>query len=309
MGEEVEVNVDGICQDLESEVKSTRRTGLLKLKKLVGCEDIHPSFLRCFDSLLNIATKDSSENHRETAASILLCLVTSSNIDSQWFESFIKLTVETYGEESSEEVRLLLAKIVSCFLENHDFSQQVYLEILDQLTRLLKAMLSDKYGEVVKEACGVITTLSEVNEHFRLQADYFVTPLVQNLKIQPMKVRIPCVKALEPVIIHSPLTIPNIIPQLEKSWSESGPPLKLAMVQTVGKASLELELDDQNFHFLIPVILLGKCNDFSEVVEYAENKWKELNNQTGKTGVYITYRFLEHSNIFFVLQRFRCHTD
>ena len=61
---------------------------------------------------------------------------------------------------------------------------------------------------------------------------------MQNLKTQPMKVRVMCVRALELIMIHSPrLTILNIAPDLEKFWSDSSPPLKLAMVQTVGKVS------------------------------------------------------------------------
>ena len=96
-----------------------------------------------------------------------------------------------------------------------------------------------------------------------------------------MKVYISCVKALEPVIIHAPLITPSITPQLEKSWSESSPLLKFAVVRTVGNVSTEIELDDQNFHHLLPVILLGKCNDFSEVSEVADNVWSQLGNREG----------------------------
>ena len=99
-----------------------------------------------------------------------------------------------------------------------------------------------------------------------------------------------------PVIIHSPLTIPNVMPQLERCWSESDPPLKLAMVRTVSKACLKkLELDDQNFHLLIPMILLGKCNDFSKIVDEAENTWKALENQSGKND---KFQFFPNLNLF-----------
>ena len=63
---------------------------------------------------------------------------------------------------------------------------------------------------------------------------------MQNLNTESMKVRVMCVRALEPMMIHSPLTILNITPQLEKVWSESSPSVKLAMVQTVGKVLQEV---------------------------------------------------------------------
>ncbi|XP_059353137.1 uncharacterized protein LOC130701361 [Daphnia carinata] len=87
------------------------------------------------------------------------------------------------------------------------------------------------------------------------------------------------IKALEPVMIYSPHTIPNIAPQLEIFWSESSPVVKRAMARTIGKVSLVIEPDDQNFHLLFPLILLGRCNEFNKFSEEAESICEALTNQ------------------------------
>ena len=271
--------MEELRQQLESDVKSTRRAALVDLKKKTEIAN-DESLSDLFDPLVKIVTSDSVDSFRETASSILLSLTSKSKITCQQFQSIVKLTLDHFEAEQSEEVRLTLAKVIHSAVENES-SQQVYLENLDNLTQLVKLLVRDRYGEVVREACNIIMSLAEINQHFRLQADFFVEPLMQNLKTQSMKVRVMCVRALEPVMIHSPLTILNISPQLEKAWSESSPSLKLAMIQTVGKVSQEVETDDQNFHFLLPVILLGMCNDFSEASGEAEDVWQVLTNQSG----------------------------
>jgi hypothetical protein len=236
-----------------------------------------------FEPLVKIVSGDKIDSLRESASLVLLYLTSHLKINSLEFEAIVSLTVERFDGfevETSEEVCLTLAQIIHSAIVNQSI-QSVYLENLDKLTQVVKVMVRDRYGEIVKETCDIIIGLSERNDHFRLQADFFVEPLMQNLKTQPMKVRVMCVKALEPIMTHSPLTILNIAPDLEKFWSDSNPPLKLAMVQTIGKVAQEVESDDQNFHLLLPVILLGRCNDFSEVSEEAENVWQLLQNQPG----------------------------
>ena len=273
------MEMEELRQQLESDVKSTRRAALVDLKKKTEIAN-DESLSDLFDPLVKIVTSDSVDSFRETASSILLSLTSKSKITCQQFQSIVKLTLDHFEAEQSEEVRLTLAKVIHSAVENES-SQQVYLENLDNITQLVKLLIRDRYGEVVREACNIIMSLAETNHHFRLQADFFVEPLMQNLKTQSMKVRVMCVRALEPVMIHSPLTILNIAPQLEKVWSESSPSLKLAMVQTVGKVLQEVEADDQNFHLLLPVILLGMCNDFSEVSGEADDVWQVLTNQSG----------------------------
>jgi hypothetical protein len=275
----MEAERNNLCQQLESDEKSVRRAALLDLKKRAERKDLDglPYLL---EPLVKIVSGDKVDSLRESASIVLLFLTSSLKINSQQFQDIVNLTVERFEVEPAEEVRLTLAKIIHSVVVNQS-NQAVYLENLDKLTQSVKLMVRDRYGEVVKEACDIIICLSDKNDHFRLQADFFVEPLMQNLKTQPMKVRVMCVRALEPIMIHSPLTILNIAPDLEKFWSDSSPPLKLAMVQTVGKVSQEVESDDQNFHLLLPVILLGRCNDFIEVSEEAESFWQLLQNQPG----------------------------
>ena len=277
----MEIVIDNLCQQLDSEEKSVRRAALLDLKKRVERKELDEQILLyLLEPLVKILSCDKIDSLRESASVVLLFLTSQLKIDRQHFQVIVNLVVERFAEEPSEEVRLTLAKIIHSAILNQSI-QTVYLENLDKLTQLVKVVVRDRYGEIVKEACTIIISLSERNEYFKLQADFFVEPLMQNLKTHPMKVRVMCVKALEPIMVHSPLTILNVAPDLEKFWSDSNPPLKLAMVQTIGVVAQEVEPDDQNFHLLLPVILLGRCNDFSEVTEEAERVWQVLQNQSG----------------------------
>ncbi|XP_057370064.1 uncharacterized protein LOC130690853 [Daphnia carinata] len=275
----MEIERDLVFKQLESEDKSTRRAALLDLKKRAEKRQIDKQLLSdLFDPLIKITSSDKVDSLRESASLILHASTTHGSISSAQFHDIVNISVDRFEVEPSEEIRLTLARINLAAILNQNV-QPVYLENLDKLTQLVKLMVRDRFGEVVKEACEIIVALSERNEYFRLQADYFVEPLMQNVKSQPMKVRLMCVKALEPVMIYSPLTIPNIAPQLEIFWSESSPVVKLAMVHTIGKVSLAIEADDQNFHLLFPLILLGRCNEFNEVSEEAERIWEAIKIQ------------------------------
>lgn len=275
-----DADISQILEKLASDDKSTRRGVLTDLKKKTIGKEASCQFPELFEPLIKILSNDKVDSFRESAATILLALVSSANLNALQFKTLVQLAEAQIAFEPSEEVRLVLAKIVHSAVINQTI-QQVFLDNLDDLTKVLKLLVADRYGEVVKEACEVIIALAEINDSFRLQADYFVEPLLHNIKTHSMKTRIPCVKALEPVMVYAPLTISTVTPQLEKSWFESSPSLKLAMVRTIGNVSLEIELDDQNFHFLPSMILLGRCNDFSEVSEVADDIWKLLKDRRG----------------------------
>lgn len=291
----METEKDVIYRQLESEDKSTRRSALLDLKKRAEKRDLDKHLLSyLFDPLVKIVSSDRIDNLRESASVILLALTDSASVSSTQFQTLVNSSVDCFEAESSEEVRLTLAKVNRAAILNEN-AQPVYLENLDKMTQFVKLVLKDLYGEVVKEACEIVIALSERNKYFRLQADFFVVPLMQNINNQPMKVRVMCVKALQPVMIHSPLTIPNIAPQLETFWSDSSPLVKLTMVKTIGNVSLEIESDDQNFHLLFPLILLGRCNEFNEVSKEAERIWEMLKNQPGAYFIKLNYNFI-HMN-------------
>lgn len=275
-----ESDFEQIIQKLQSGERAQRRSALQDLNKNVESIKDVSVLSSLFYSLIVIISSDQVDSFRESASTILSCIIPKLNINAEQFQLILKAVTECFQKETSEEVRLTLVKLLHSAINNQQ-SQEVYLSNLDPLTQLLKQAVQDSFGEVIKESCEIIVTLSETNEHFRLQADYFVEPLLTNLKKIAMKVRIPCVRALEPIMVFSPLTILNIVPQLEKSWSESSPLLKRTMVQVIGRVSQEIELEDQNFHLLPAVILLGMCNEFNEVSSEADNVWQSLKARTG----------------------------
>ena len=291
-----------LVKKLNDEAKPVRRNVVKEVQKLIDCPvGSRTGFEVLLDPLAQMTSADEVDSLRENAASTILKLLPHLQMNGEQFGTIVKLVTERCSQEAAEEIRLKLAKILHSSISMQS-SQEEFLKHLDDLTKCLKTFLSDRYAEVIKETCDTVLQLSDVNQHFRLQADFLVPPLLQNLKTLPMKVKISCIKALHPVLTKAPLTIPEITPQLEKCWSDSGPQLKLAIVKTVGMTALEIESEDQNFHLLIPFLLLGTCNDFIEVSEEAVRLWQRVKNQLDEPGNNRLFlKFIYYKNTFSII--------
>lgn len=278
--------VSEVVQKLASDSKPDRRSAIKEVQKVIDNHvESHSDVVGLLlEPLVKVISADEVGSLRENAANCLLKLIQHLTVTTaEPFETVVKLLVERCSQEELEEVRLKLAQVFHSLIKVQS-NQEVYLKHLDDMTKILKAQLSDRFAEVIKESCDSVLQLADANKHFRLQADFLVQPLIQNLKTQPLKVKVTCVKALHPILASSPLTIPEVTPQLEKCWTDNSPHLRLAIVQSVGRTALEIESDDQNYHRLIPFLLLGTCNDFVEVSEEARTLWKKVQHQLDEPG-------------------------
>ena len=86
------MEMEELRQQLESEVKSTRRAALVDLKKKTEIAN-DESLSDLFDPLVKIVTSDSVDSFRETASSILLSLTSKSKITCQQFQSIVKVNI------------------------------------------------------------------------------------------------------------------------------------------------------------------------------------------------------------------------
>lgn len=261
--------------------KFTSRAALIDLRKKVEASAFTRDQLCHLSQLIvDFFTSENGNSFRETTSQLLFIIVSHTDLNEETFSKFLLLVLQRIVAESSEEVRLFLMKACHAAIRNKE-CQGDYIKSLDTITSIVKLALRDKYGEIIKETCDCITTLSKTTDHFHLQADFFVEPLLHNFKNLPMKVRVSCVKAFCPVLIHAPLTIPNILPVMERAWHESSPQLKLAIIQTIGRVALSIEIADQSYHYLLPVLLLGLGHDYKEVSSEAEDVWTVLGRKEG----------------------------
>ena len=279
-------DLTAFLEQLQSGVKSDCRRALTDLQKYVNKGVItDKNFNDLFVPLLQIVKNDAVDSFREKSCVILLVLVSKYCKDMGRKEEILQFTAHQIPIEPSEEVRLLLSKILLSALV--DWTAESMLKNLDLLTTTIKSVTKDNYGEVVKVGCEIILALSKTNPYFKLQADYFVDPLVLNLNTQSMKVCIMCIKALQPILIHSTLTVPKVVPPLEKIWSKMNPPLQLVTIQTIGNAMVEFDIHEQYFHLMLPVLFLGVCSNFPEIANEATLIWDQLQPKltTVKAGV------------------------
>lgn len=263
---------------LQSGTKSDCRRALTVLQKHVNNKVISDhSFNNLFEPLLHVVKNNTVDSFREKGCVILLELVSKLCIDVGSKEKILNLTSQQIPKEPSEEVRLLLSKILLSALAG--WNEKSMTKNLDLLTTTVKSLIKDHYGEVVKIGCEIILVLSKTNPYFKLQADYFIEALLLNLDTQPMKVCIFCVKAFHPILIHSTLSVAQVLPTLEKTWPKMNPPLQLVTIQTVGNAMIEFDVHEQYFHLMLPVLFLGICSNFPEIATEATLIWNQLKSK------------------------------
>ena len=96
--------------------------------------------------------------------------------------------------ESSEEVRLVLVEMLSKII---DLSGKKIAAYLDDLINVLQKTIVDPYPEVKKESCKCASALAKsIPEHFHMQSETLIKPLLLIISHQHSKVRLHSVEAI-----------------------------------------------------------------------------------------------------------------
>ena len=285
--------------------KFVRRKALKNLSVL-DVDTVKVDFYLVVDAALRTACRDSVGSLREEAVTVLQRIVEKfSQVEPDKLSDVLKVVSERIEVDGCEEVRLQLVRLARCCVAKMSGCDDWMLSNLEPVTVFLKGALTDCYGEVAREGCECVAELAGSNPHFGLQSEFFVEPLLAGARNYGIKVRVSCIKALEPVLICSFLLIPNIVSRLEELYLEDNPQLRFAIVAMIGRVLVRLGVREQNCYLLLPFLFVAACDDFPQVSKSAENTLSELKAQENGATANSWCTYSEFENFLLLLHRLK----
>lgn len=189
---------------LGEENRNTRRNALMSIKK--ETVDRKPALENTelqlvFSELLKPLLKslsDPVEKCRELSISILFSFFRRASNPENYLSYTIPVLVQRLGQqeitEPSEEIRLQLLEFLVFIIESCGKKIAVYVE---DCVRILQRTILDPYADVKKESCRCSSLLAKSSpEHFYMQAESLVKPLLMCIAHQHSKVRVIVVETI-----------------------------------------------------------------------------------------------------------------
>ena len=134
---------------------------------------------------------DPAEKCRELSLDIIRSFLKNVEKPEEYLPYVIPVLVQRLGQpevtEPSEELRLILVEFLKEILECSGKNIGVY---LDDMIKILQRTIIDPYPDVKKMACQCTSILAKtVPEHFHMQSESLIKPLLQSISHQHSKVR------------------------------------------------------------------------------------------------------------------------
>uniref|UniRef100_A0A8C4QWF5 Dynein axonemal assembly factor 5 n=1 Tax=Eptatretus burgeri TaxID=7764 RepID=A0A8C4QWF5_EPTBU len=180
--------------------------------------------------------------------------------------------------EPAEELRLELVRLLSRVVALHGPDLGPY--VGDFVTALCRCML-DPFAEVKKEACRCATNLANaVPEHFHLQAESLLPPLLHMFTHQHSRVRSVAVLCLGQVVLHSSgKTLEDVFTHLAQRLFDDAPMVRQAVTDVVSMWLLNLRDRYSYFHKLVPLLLSSLSDEMPDIKQSAAEYWSKIGLQ------------------------------
>lgn len=200
---------------LQSESKMTRKQALLKINEEIfenptnkDC-DITVVFPEVYAYVLK-SFSDASEACRETSAMIISNFIDKLPLNDYYLTYILPVIVRRIGcpeiIEESEEIRLVLIKLVRKILEKYKVSQLLS-PFINDFTSILTKTVTDPFHLVKLEACECIIMVTRVLQRdFHFQSESYVKPILSNFGHRHFRVRVAAIKAIGNVFFHLTLS-------------------------------------------------------------------------------------------------------
>uniref|UniRef100_UPI00358E37B4 dynein axonemal assembly factor 5-like isoform X1 n=1 Tax=Myxine glutinosa TaxID=7769 RepID=UPI00358E37B4 len=183
--------------------------------------------------------------------------------------------------EPAEELRLELMRLLSRLvaLRGPDLGPYVG----DFVTALSRCML-DPFAEVKKEACRCATNLANtIPEHFHLQAESLLPPLLHMFTHQHSRVRSAAVLCIGQVVLHSSgKTLDDVFTHLAQRLFDDAPLVRQAVTDVVSLWLLILRDRYSYFHKLVPLLLSSLSDEMPDIKQSAAEYWNKIGLQWQK---------------------------
>ncbi|NWV57716.1 DAAF5 factor, partial [Daphoenositta chrysoptera] len=155
---------------------------------------------------------------------------------------------------------------------------------LGDIARLLQATLLDHYAEVRRESCRcAVACARAVPEHFHMQSESLIKPLMQTISHQHYRVRVDVIQATGAVIqFGNAKSVDDVLSHLAQRLFDEIPKVRHAVTTVIGEWLLHLRDRYSYFHKLIPLLLGSFTDEIPENTKLAWTYWEKIGLQWEK---------------------------
>ncbi|KFO81788.1 HEAT repeat-containing protein 2, partial [Cuculus canorus] len=155
---------------------------------------------------------------------------------------------------------------------------------LTDVIGVLQAALLDPYPEVRRESCRCAVACAQaVPEHFHMQSESLIKPLMQTISHQHYRVRVDVIQATGTVIqFGNGKSVDDVLSHLAQRLFDEIPKVRHAVITVIGEWLLHLRDRYSYFHKLIPLLLGGFTDEIPENTKLACTYWEMIGLQWEK---------------------------
>ncbi|XP_030068430.1 dynein axonemal assembly factor 5 [Microcaecilia unicolor] len=274
---------------LGEESKSARKRALCGIQKEVTDGRLSGVALQqVFGELLKPLLRclaDPAERCRETVIQLLSHCVGGVPRPEEALPYLVPALAQRLGSseivESSEELRLALLQLLTLTLEVCGGKLAPY---LDEMVKILQRTLLDPFPDVKKESCKCAALCARsIPEHFHIQSESLIKPLMQTISHQHSKVRVAVIQTTGTVIQYgNGKSVDDVLSHLAQRLFDDAPQVRQAVTTVVGDWLLDLRDRYSYFHKLLPLLLSSLNDEIPEIRQLAAGYWEKVGLQWQK---------------------------
>ncbi|XP_012614546.2 dynein axonemal assembly factor 5 [Microcebus murinus] len=180
--------------------------------------------------------------------------------------------------EACEELRLALVQLLGLAV---GLGGSALAPHLDDAVRVLRCTLLDPFAAVRRESCQCAAALARATpDHFHMQSESLIGPLMQTISHQHWKVRVAAIEATGTVIqFGNGKSVDDVLSHFAQRLFDDVPQVRQAVTSVVGGWLLELRDRYSFFHKLIPLLLSSFEDEMPSIRELATSLWEKVGLQ------------------------------
>ncbi|XP_055754346.1 dynein axonemal assembly factor 5-like [Salvelinus fontinalis] len=267
---------------LNEDSKTTRKRALEAIKRETIDKGLSSGVLQeVFTCLLKSLLKclsDPMERCRETAIHMLGDFIRCVPQPEDSLPYLMPALTQRLGGkeilEPAEELRLSMVEVLTLTVEVCGRHLAPY---LDDMMKILQRTIVDPFPDVKRESCKCTVHFAKsVPEHFHMQAESLVKPLMQTISHQHSRVRVSTIEATGAVIQYGTgKNVDDVLSHLAQRLFDDSPQVRKAVTVVVGDWLLHLRDRYSYFHKLIPLLLSSLSDDIPEISQRAADLWRQ----------------------------------
>uniref|UniRef100_A0A665V4L1 Dynein axonemal assembly factor 5 n=2 Tax=Echeneis naucrates TaxID=173247 RepID=A0A665V4L1_ECHNA len=271
---------------LNEENKATRKRALEQIKRETVDKGLSSSVLQdIFSALLKPLLKclsDPMERCRETAISVIKEFIRCVPKPEESLPYLMPCLAQRLGEkeilEPAEELRLSAVEMLTLTVEVCGKHLAPY---LNEMINILQRTIIDPFPDVKRESCKCTVKFAQcVPEHFHMQAESLVKPLMQTIAHQHSRVRVSVIEATGAVIQHGTgKNVDDVLSHLAQRLFDDSPQVRKAVTVVVGDWLLHMRDRYSYFHKLVPLLLSNINDEVPEIRLLAADLWRQVGAQ------------------------------